>query len=113
MREKLIKLLCEANSLSVDADLFEDSSYAQQLEIEADHLIANGVTFAKDNNVPSWIPVTERLPEENRRVLVCLSSKVTVVAYLRENIWYVAWNRAALNNITHWMPLPEAPKEVE
>lgn len=50
-REKLIKLLCEANSKSVDAELFEDSSYAQQLEIEADFLIANGVTFAKDNNV--------------------------------------------------------------
>lgn len=57
-REKLIKLLCEANSKSVDAELFEDSSYAQQLEIEADFLIANGVTFAKDNNVPTkghWI----------------------------------------------------------
>lgn len=50
-REKLIKLLCEANSKSVDAELFEDSSYAQQLEMEADFLIANGVTFAKDTNV--------------------------------------------------------------
>lgn len=44
MREKLIELLCEANSKSVDAELFEDSSYAQQLEIEADFLIDNGVT---------------------------------------------------------------------
>jgi hypothetical protein len=52
-REKLIKLLCEAHSMSVDAELFEDSSYAQQLEIEADFLIANGVTFAEDTNVPS------------------------------------------------------------
>ena len=42
----------------MDADLFEDSSYAQQLEIEADHLIANGVTFAKDTSVPTkghWV----------------------------------------------------------
>lgn len=45
MREKIVKLLCEASSLSVDAELFEDSSYAQQLEIEADFLIANGVTI--------------------------------------------------------------------
>lgn len=44
-REKMVKLLCEANSISVDAELFEDSSYAQQLEIEADFLIANGVTI--------------------------------------------------------------------
>ena len=44
-REKMVNLLCEANSISVDAELFEDSSYAQQLEIEADFLIANGVTI--------------------------------------------------------------------
>ena len=30
----------------------------------ADHLIANGVTFATDTNAGGkWIPVTERLPE--------------------------------------------------
>ena len=44
-REKLIELLCEAQSKATDAGAFDDATYAQQLEMEADHLIANGVTI--------------------------------------------------------------------
>lgn len=44
MREKLIELLCKAHSMATDASLFEDASYAEQLEAEADFLLANGVT---------------------------------------------------------------------
>ena len=44
MREKLIELLCKAHGMATDASLFECASYAQQLETEADYLIANGVT---------------------------------------------------------------------
>ena len=72
-REKLIELLCQAHNLATDASAFGfgDISYAQQLEMEADHLIANGVTFAEDNNVPSkWISVKDRLPESGVHVLV-------------------------------------------
>ena len=44
MREKLIELLCKAHGMATDASLFEYASYAEQLETEADFLIANGVT---------------------------------------------------------------------
>ena len=44
-RGKLIKLLCEAHSLSCDEKLFVNGTYSQQLQVEADHLLANGVTF--------------------------------------------------------------------
>lgn len=44
MREKLIKLLSDAHSISTEAACFEDATYAKQLRMEADHLIANGVT---------------------------------------------------------------------
>ena len=44
MREKLIELLCEAKSKSVDDAWFSNATYAEQLAMEADHLIANGVT---------------------------------------------------------------------
>ena len=44
MREKLIELLCKAHGMATDASLFEDASYAEQLEAEADFLLTNGVT---------------------------------------------------------------------
>ncbi len=44
-REKLMRLLCAANSKATEAEAFEDATYAQQLGIQADHLIANGVTI--------------------------------------------------------------------
>lgn len=51
VREKLVELLCEAHSKATDAEAFTDATYAQQLEMEADHLIRGGVTIQR------WIPV--------------------------------------------------------
>ena len=59
----------------------------------------------------TWITVSERLPEDNKKVLVALASKIEVVAILRQNVWLVSWNHAPLTHVTHWMPLPEPPKE--
>ena len=42
-RNKLIKLLGEAHRKSTEEACFNDATYAKQLRIEADHLIANGV----------------------------------------------------------------------
>ena len=50
-RENLMRLLCTANSKATEAEAFENATYAEQLGIQADHLIANGVTFAKDTDV--------------------------------------------------------------
>lgn len=69
---------------------------------------------------PKWIPVTERLPEKGKKVLV--------FAYGNDVFTAMLTNRAENNNpvfecnksfleiakpgrITHWMPLPEPPKE--
>lgn len=85
----------------------------------ADHLIANGVTFAKDINVPNkWISVEERLPDTE-----CLAvSMLTGPAYKEMLVGYVAetsnWDTGykcesdgeILPNVTHWMPLPPAPE---
>ena len=51
MREKLIELLCKAHGMATDASLFEDATYAQQLEAEADFLIANGVIVLDEKDV--------------------------------------------------------------
>lgn len=83
----------------------------------ADHLIANGVTFATDNHVGGkWIPVTERLPESRGYYLVMTKSegvaKHPYSAQLQEFIAYEgATNSDFFIPVTHWMPLPEPPKE--
>ena len=109
MREKLIDIL--TSFYGVDPIYF--GVEAQQL---ADHLIANGVTFAKDNNVPSkWIPVTERLPEKRDDVLLCRkwwneirNPQMGWYNYVSRS-WFDLSNRE-IHNVTHWMPLPEPPK---
>ena len=95
MREKLIELLLSAMPHCY-SDLF-----ASQI---ADHLIANGVTVQK------WIPVTERFPEADVRVLVWLGENDSYFPIIdtdrvHKDRW-VRWH----GYITHWMPLPEAPK---
>lgn len=104
MREKLINLVKRA---------IADWEHGDVSERIADHLLANGVTFAKDNNVPSWIPVTERLPEDECRCLVIdAAGDIEMDVYDGEGGFRLD-HQGALQHPSHWMPLPEAPKEVE
>ena len=56
---------------------------------------------------PQWIPVTERLPEVLKRVLVYSKIQGVISDFICHD--GSGWYRAAL--VTHWMPLPEPPKE--
>lgn len=103
--------------------------------------------IATDNNDGhKWIPVTERLPENDEpyeEYLVNIMADhfpvstwdddpyceeyVTVAQFDdKQMIWYLHGGNTALNalilpedsrvnteSVTHWMPLPEPPKEVE
>lgn len=90
------------------------------LEAVADYLLDNGVTFAKDTNVPSWIPVSERLPTPYVDVITCrrdfLARGTTIgneYITIRDNE-ILSWSqdyRTWKSKVTHWMPLPEPPKE--
>lgn len=67
-----------------------------------------------------WIPVSERLPNENMPVLVCYIGYIDKklysdgTAYSEEGIW--RWclddDKVAVI-VTHWMPLPPAPEPPE
>lgn len=67
---------------------------------------------------PQWIPVTERLPEEGEFVLVygdLYPNKHDggVIAVSKRMDWNYWQGFGRERNITHWMPLPEPPKEAE
>ena len=64
-----------------------------------------------------WIPVTERLPERDVQVLGWYKDnpfsqyRPEVVAW-NGNGWVFVYAHRYVTNVTHWMPLPDAP-EVE
>ena len=62
--------------------------------------------------IPRWIPVTERLPEKRKWVLCLCMSNVIDVFRLEDNEWYHDPCHIYFPHfVTHWMPLPEPPKE--
>ena len=57
-----------------------------------------------------WIPVSERLPKDDEDVLVCVNGTYRDLAYRDEGTWYDERHNH-LKGITHWMQLPEPPKD--
>ena len=112
-REKLIELLSIVHECPDGRNPFIKEScstcpYGKAencgAEMQADRLIANGVTVQK------WIPVTERLPENDTYILVTTDG-VTASAYWHNDRFYAftASGVATVGCVTHWMPLPEPP----
>ena len=90
-----------ANKAEKAADAIEELS--KQHEQQRQNLIA------LMNEKPRWIPVTERLPEKNGVYLVYVYREVTEMNY-----WHGKWHMLRddyTKAVTHWMPLPEPPKE--
>jgi hypothetical protein len=62
-----------------------------------------------------WISVKERLPETGGRFLVCGSRGGIYTAEFKNCNGYPHWHKLNSKSHycdpTHWMPLPEPPKE--
>ena len=93
----------------------------------AEHEYHGGITAEAADAIeelskPRWIPVTERLPEDCTPVQVCYigyySKKIAsdMLACRYNRVWCY-WDGEPCSyypckvEITHWMPLPEPPKE--
>lgn len=78
-----------------------------------------------------WISVKKRLPEDlpensGKKVIPCLVSlkscypngkpntqkRQRQLIYYGPDDWRWEWSRIGASRVTHWMPLPEPPKEV-
>ena len=63
--------------------------------------------------IPRWISVEERLPEKGMVVLVMWHGEMAFARYTPHRLgWYNLDTRYdSPNAVSHWMPLPEPPKE--
>lgn len=104
-REKLIELIESARYWGCGTS-----------EEIADSLLANGVTIQR------WIPVTERLPEKGADVLMYFHKSKTFASGFwhgeedADAVYWCAysddgWYTDCDTPPTHWMPLPQPPKE--
>ncbi|MBX4490415.1 DUF551 domain-containing protein [Klebsiella pneumoniae] len=62
----------------------------------------------------AWIPVSERMPDENaeQQVLACFKGGDISTLYYFEGRWDDAYGIVPIRqDVTHWMPLPAAPRE--
>ena len=64
--------------------------------------------LSKMEKTTQWIPVTERLPKEQETVLTWGEQGIILLNWRHDNKWC-----CCLGDVTHWMPLPEPPKEGE
>jgi hypothetical protein len=60
----------------------------------------------------TWIPVTERLPEDGVDVLIANKKNGTIGIgwYWEDKLVFIGDNNVHGAGITHWIPLPEGPK---
>lgn len=68
--------------------------------------------------IPRWISVEERLPEAecgdfSKNVLVTDGKYIAISSYFNCEEMEPYWCYTGIGEITHWMPLPEPPKEEE
>ena len=82
------------------------------------NLFKKGWQAAKAQAVPRWISVKDKLPGFNQSVLSCDGFETCVAEYLEsckneygvffEEGFWINGAASIFENVTHWMPLPEA-----
>lgn len=89
-------------------DFIKDYSFADRKEVytNGSELVSVfRVEQMVEHYMTRWIPVTERRPEDEQEVL-CTDGR---------NIYMIEYDEGGfefdLEDATHWMPLPELPKE--
>ena len=79
-------------------------------------MYAMAIDALREQEKRRWIPVTERLPEHFRPVIVCREKGkgeyIVEQGFKDVGDWWKVYGTRT-KNVTHWMPLPEPPKEVQ
>ncbi len=97
--------------------LHGDEAAIAGMKREIERMVVANASNTLNNDAMRWIPVTERLPLYGQDVLAvrtygdgekCQEVLMAHIAVWNEETGKKWWNAT---NITHWMPLPEPPKE--
>lgn len=80
------------------------------MQDESDQEAVGGIKMSE------WISVKDRLPEPSRYV-ACIAKRnpfsrfMPMVARIEKNGWANPITEQYISEVTHWLPLPEPPKE--
>ena len=115
MYEELVKRLRSHNGWALNKTLDEAADAIEKLQ-EDSVPIGDMEMILEEVVKPYWIPVTDRVPDEGKFVLVYGDlypnkhdgGSIAVSKRMDWNYWQ-GFRRE--RKITHWMPLPEPPKE--
>lgn len=94
---------CADNLMKQAADAIE--------ELEGKHFMMKKTAEWLAEKVPTWVSVTERLPSAHELVLVYNPGYLMTTGFLYEDGRWRVRSVDYPNTPTHWMPLPEPPKE--
>ena len=118
--EKIAKLGSRFFSVKQGDMMLAAADAIEQLSTYSDfyeELTDRGIKGIREllNKFPKWIPVTERLPKDMEKVLIFDDGKVKV-GYIfdiwqGEEVHHEWYSEHYPADPSHWMPLPEPPKE--
>ena len=109
--EQIRSAAFEASTRNDDYKKYTKDSIARMFFVE-------GAMFADANQPSPWISVEERMPEPEREVIIVNKRKQIDIDFLTDDGdgGYYWWKSDEIiwcddDKITHWMPIPELPKE--
>lgn len=114
--DELLKILRECNDCICEkhCPYYEERNNPLRCMTKIVGDAADAIEELTDRNVGKWIPVTERLPEVGQKVLFsymgCIKKRPRIfIGWYNGKQWDSLF--ATEYDVTHWMPLPEPPKE--
>ena len=112
MYEELIKRLRNVSMEYGQLDHFNNVLLREAADTIED--LENKLNLWRQDKISRWVPVTERLPGGRDSVLALTGDcDIYVCDYIPsvKQFWTIPGDELHIDDITHWMPLPEPPKE--
>nr|WP_307742719.1 DUF551 domain-containing protein [Massilia varians] len=72
--------------------------------------VLGAILARQEQEASKWVPVTEKLPDDDTLVLLALNDDEAWPGYRDGDIWrYVDAMPIANERVTHWMKMPAVP----